>query len=78
MDIYLAMAFIAPIALVFVQYFVPAFNGKKTHTQGTLILVLAALPTMNLSFIPQDVTNALLAGAGIAVLIAREMTKRAK
>ena len=78
MNLYVLIAFMTPISLVAVMWiFNNIFAGWKTNTQGVLLAGMAAVQGMDLTFIPQDISTALIAGSALGVALASKLTKRA-
>ena len=78
MDWILLGAVAGPVVLVLLLVALNRwFSGWKTNILGTVAVILGALQTMDLTFLPQDASSALLTGSGIATLIVSQNTKRA-
>lgn len=79
MNLILIAAFTGPIGLVLTLYaFNQIFRGWKTNMLGVFVTALGGLQSANLMFMPQDVSSALMAGSGVAILVASKLTERVK
>ena len=73
---YMILALAGPSALVIAMRSFDHFNGWKTNTVGTLLLILGVLQNMDNSMLPADVASWLMTGFGIATVLASQFTNR--
>ncbi len=63
------LAFFSPIALTLIVWGCGLFSGHKTTINSGFVTVVAGLGAIDLSFLPDEITAALLPGFAISTLL---------
>lgn len=69
-------AFCGPLVLTLLVYWGNKMSGYKTTSMASLVTVVGAAETMDLSFLPPNVLAPLIAGMGLSTALANTVLTR--
>ncbi len=72
-----AAAFLGPIVVTLLVWWLDWFSGKKTNINSTFIPIIAGMELIDFSFVPADISAPLVSGFAVAALISNSaLSKR--